>query len=104
LLVNGGFEAPITSDGPPFVGFWEGFNGAAVSSAANSTLNPRSGTQSLGLSISNTPNSFAGAFQDVLGVNAGAGYIFSGFHMTSSNPLNVGVEVRIEWRNSVSNT
>jgi hypothetical protein len=103
LLVNGGFEAPITSDGPPFVGSWEGFN-AAGASAANSSLQPRTGAQSLGLSISNTPNSFAGAFQDVPGLTPGLDYIFNGFHATSSNPLSVGVEVRIEWRNSVSNT
>ena len=102
LLVNGGFEAPITSDGPPFIGFWEGFSGGAGSSSTNSSLNPRTGTQSLGLSIVSTPNTFAGAFQDVL-VTSGADYIFSGFHMTSTSPLQVGVEIRIEWRNSVGN-
>ena len=102
LLVNSSFEAPITSDGAPFIGFWEGFAGGGAT-AANSSLNPRTGTQSLGLSINNTPNTFAGAFQDAV-VTPGLGYTFSGFHMTSSSPLSLGVEVRIEWRNSVSNS
>jgi hypothetical protein len=99
LLVNGGFEDPITSDGAPFVGFWEGFNNTG-GSAANSSLQPRTGVQSLGLSIINTPNAFAGAFQDVTGLTSGTDYIFNGFHVTSSSPLSLGVEIRIEWRNS----
>jgi hypothetical protein len=103
VVVNPGFEDPITSDGPPFIGFWEGFNGGAGSSAANSTLMPHTGLQSLQLSIVTTPNTFAGAFQDVA-VVAGNGYIFGGWNATTSNPLSVGVEVRIEWRNSGSNT
>jgi hypothetical protein len=102
LLVDGGFESPITSDGPPFVGSWEGFQGGGAS-AVNGTM-PRSGSQSLGLSIFNTVNTFAGAFQDVPGLTSGVDYIFSGWHVTPSNPLSLGVEVRIEWRNSISNT
>lgn len=102
LLVNPSFEDPITYDGAPFVGSWEGFSSAGAS-AANSSLQPRTGAQSLGLSISNTPNAFAGAFQDVL-VSAGVDYIFGGWHLTTSSPLSLGVEVRIEWRNSGSNT
>jgi hypothetical protein len=104
LLVNGGFEDPVTSDGPPFVGFWEVFNGGAGSAAANSTVLPRTGLQSLGLSIANTDNTFAGAFQDVTGLSAGVDYILSGWHVTSSSPLDLTTEVRIEWRNSGSNT
>ena len=102
LLVNGGFENPITYDGPPFVGSWEGFNGGGAS-AANSTLLPRTGAQSLQLSIFNTVNTFAGAFQDVPGLVSGTEYSLSGWQATTSTPLDVGVEVRIEWRNSVSN-
>jgi len=104
LLANSGFEDPITSDGPPFVGSWEGFNGGAGSSSGNSTLMPRSGLQSLGLSILNTDNTFAGAFQDVSGLVSGTEYTFGGWHATPSSPLDLTVEVRIEWRDSVSNS
>jgi hypothetical protein len=104
LLVNPGFEDPITSDGPPFVGFWEGFNGGVGAAAVNSSLQPLSGIRSLGLSITATPNTFAGAFQDVPGLTAGSEFILSGWHVTPSSPLSLGVEVRIEWRNSGSNT
>ncbi len=101
LVVNGGFEDPITYDGPPFVGSWEGFQGGGAS-AANSTDMPLTGLQSLELSIASTVNTFAGAFQDVPGLAAGTEYTFGGWHASTSSPLNLGVEVRIEWRNSVS--
>jgi hypothetical protein len=103
LVVNGGFEDPITFDGPPFVGSWEGFSGGAGSLAANSTLLPRNGLQSLGLSIVTTANTFAGAFQDIPSLVSGIQCTFDGWHATTSNPFDVGVEIRIEWRNSVSN-
>jgi hypothetical protein len=101
-VANPSFEDPITFDGPPFVGSWEGFAGGGAS-AANSTLNPHTGLQSLMLTISSTANTFAGAFQDIP-VVAGIGYTFGGWDMTTSDPLNLGVEIRIEWRNSGSNT
>ena len=104
LLANPGFEDPVTSDGPPFVGSWEAFNGGAGTSANNSTTTPRTGLQDLRLAITNTDNTFAGAFQDVPGLAAGSLGTFSGWHMSPSNPLDLTVEVRIEWRNSVSNT
>jgi hypothetical protein len=102
-FVNPGFEDPITFDGPPFVGFWEGFSGGATAIVSNSTLMPRSGAQHASLAITNTDNTFAGVFQDVP-VTAGEFWTFSGYHKTPSSPLDVGVEFRIEWRNSVSNT
>ena len=89
---NPGFEDPITFDGPPFVGSWEGFAGGGAS-AGNSSLLPRTGTQSLLLSIANTPNTFAGTFQDMPGLTSGVGYIFSGWHATTSSPLDIGVEL-----------
>lgn len=104
LVVNAGFEDPITTDGPPFVGSWEGFNGGAGSLAANSTLLPRTGVQSLGLSITSTDNTFAGAFQDVTGLTSGISYTLSGWHVTVSSPLDLDAEIRIEWRSSISNT
>jgi hypothetical protein len=103
LLVNPGFEDPITSDGPPFVGLWEGFAGGATASSANSPVMPRTGLQSLGLAINNTPNTYAGAFQDVPGLIPGSTFSLSGWHATSSSPLDLGVELRIEWRNAAGN-
>jgi hypothetical protein len=100
LVVNAGFEDPVTTDGAPFIGFWEAFNGAAVSSSGNSTTLPRTGLQSLELSIVNTDNTFAGAFQEVT-VIPGLEYTFSGWHASLSSPLDLGTEVRIEWRNSL---
>ena len=107
LLVNPGFEDPITFDGAPFVGFWEGFSGGGPNaSAANSTASPRNGTMNLDLTITSQDNSFAGAFQDVQGLVAGQVATWSGFQRTPTSPTNfgLGIEYRIEWRNSVSNT
>lgn len=103
LFVDPSFENQITYDGPPFVGTWEGFNAGAGSEAINGTVMPRTGTLHLALSIFGVNNSFAGAFQDVA-VVAGTNYTFSGWHKTPSNPLDVGVEARIEWRNAGSNS
>jgi hypothetical protein len=103
LFANPGFEDPVTSDGAPFVGSWEAFNGGAGSSSANSAVMPRSGAQHLDLSIMNTNNTFAGAFQDVPGLLPGQTGIFTGWHKTTTDPLDVGVEIRVEWRNSIAN-
>ena len=100
LLVNNGFEDPITSDGAPFVGFWEGFSGGGASASATNMM-PRSDAQALTLSITFASNTFAGAFQDVM-VAAGNEYSFSGWHASPSVPLDLGLEVRIEWRNATS--
>ena len=100
LAINPGFESEITFDGPPFVGSWEGFNGGGAT-AATTMMMPRSGAQALTLTISGTPNTFAGAFQDV-GVIAGVEYTFSGWHATPSAPLQLGPEIRIEWRDAAS--
>jgi len=102
LVVNPGFEDPITYDGPPFVGFWEGFTAGPGASAANSTLMPLTGLQSLELSIDGVDNSFAGVFQDIPALVPGTFYTFGGWHATPSTPLDLGVEVRIEWRDSVN--
>jgi hypothetical protein len=99
LVVNAGFEDPVTTDGPPFVGFWEAFTSAG-STSGNSTTLPRTGLQSLELSIVNTDSTFAGAFQEVT-VIPGVEYTFSGWHASLSSPLDLGTEVRIEWRNSL---
>src|SRR5262245_63204778 len=83
LLVNPGFEDPITYDGAPFVGFWEGFSGTGAS-AYNTALQPHSGSLSLGLTITNMANTFAGAFQDVPGLTAGSPLSLTGWHATPS--------------------
>jgi hypothetical protein len=103
-VANPGFEDPITSDGPPFVGSWEGFSGGAGATSANSSAMPRSGAQHLELSITNTNDTFAGAFQDVPNLTPGAAFTFNGWHKTISDPLDLVVEVRIEWRNSGSDS
>jgi hypothetical protein len=98
LLANPGFEDPITMDGAPFVGSWEGFNGGAGSSAANSSLMARTGAMHLDVSITNTDNIFAGVFQDVEGLLPGQPVTFSLWHKTTTNPLDLVAEMRIEWR------
>lgn len=107
LLANPGFEDPITFNGAPFVGSWEGFSGSGgtpiVASASNSTASPRTGAMNLDLTIAGQANNFAGVFQDVL-VTPGQTLTFSGFHRTPSSPLDVVNELRFEWRNSVANT
>lgn len=103
LFVNPGFEDPITYDGPPFVGLWEGFSGAfsgGSASSANGTVMPRTGLQDLDLKIQNDGTAFAGAFQDVA-VSAGNDYTFSGWHMLLSGNSG-GTEVRIEWRDAAN--
>jgi hypothetical protein len=102
-VANGGFEQPVTTDGAPFVGFWEAFNGGVGATSDNASTNPRSGAQHLALSITNSENNFAGVFQDVPGLAAGQSVTFAGYHLTTSNPLDVGTEFRIEWRNSGTN-
>ncbi|MEQ8847316.1 hypothetical protein [Botrimarina sp.] len=97
------FEGAITYDGPPFVGVWEGFSGSAGASATNDTTNPLSGSQHANLSILGDDNSFAGVFQDVVGLGAGTEITFSGFHAIGGM-ADVGVEFRIEWRDSVMGT
>ena len=103
-LANPGFENPVTTDGPPFVGSWEAFSTGPGSEAVNSSIIPRTGSQHLMLSIVNTDMSFAGVFQDVLGLTPGDSVGFRMWHKSATAPLDLGVEVRIEWRNSISQT
>jgi hypothetical protein len=106
LLTDPSFENPalFTSDGAPFIGSWEAFNGGAGSSAVNDTLAPHSGQREAHFNITATNNTFAGVFQDVPAI-AGVQYTYSGFHQSANaNPLDYVTEARIEWRNSVSNT
>ncbi len=105
LLSNPGFEDPVTSDGPPFVGSWEAFSGdgdqvTGPDVARNSTLMPRNGLESLELGIFELDNTFAGVFQDVDGLTAGQSAIWSGWHLLIGD--GGGIEIRIEWRDSVA--
>jgi PEP-CTERM motif len=99
LFANSSFEAPITSDGPPFVGSWEGFAGGGASSS-NSTVMPRTGAGHVDLSIAGE-NTFAGVFQDVPGLIAGSQWSFMGWNKAVGS-AEVIPEVRIEWRNDTS--
>ena len=101
LLANAGFEDPISGDGPPFVGSWETFSADAnqdtgADIARNSTAMPRSGAQSLELIIDNTAN----VFQDVDGLSGGQEVTFSGWHKSLAGAG--GIEIRIEWRDSIN--
>jgi hypothetical protein len=102
LLSNASFEDPVVADGPPFVGSFEAFSGGAGAGSGNSTSTPRTGAMSLELSIAGINNTFAGAFQDVVGLTAGSSVVFSGFQMTPSSPNGVASEFRIEFRNSTT--
>jgi hypothetical protein len=100
LLVNPSFEDPITFDGAPFVGFWEGFSGGdapVTASAGNSAASPRTGAMNVDLTIGGSINNFAGVFQDVA-ASPGVEYTYSGWHRTPSSPLDVVSEIRIEWK------
>ena len=98
LLANPSFEDPVTSDGPPFVGFWEAFAGGGAVSLNEAAL-PLSGAQHLTMNIGDTPNTFAGAFQDVP-VVAGQIATFSGWALSLLDD-GASNEIRIEWRDSV---
>ena len=102
VLGNTSFEDPLLAGGPPFVGNWLPFNGGGATSGT-SAISPLTGTQSLQLAITATNDTFAGVFQDVPDLVGGMQVTFTGFHRTSSTPLDLGVEIRFEWRNSVSN-
>jgi hypothetical protein len=66
-------------------------------------VDPLSGAGHIDLTIT-SQSGFAGVFQDVPNLTPGSSWTFSGWHQASSNPYNVVSEVRIEWRNSVSDT
>lgn len=100
LLTNAGFEDPITFDGPPFVGFWEGFNNGGLNTSDATTTMPRTDLQSLELNLGDA-NGFAGAFQDVPNLVAGTPATFSGWHKSLLEPG--GIEIRIEWFDSDGN-
>lgn len=104
-LANPGFEDPVTSDGPPFVGFWEVFSGDGIQLTGpdvsrNSTLMPRTGLQSLEIIIDDSANTFAGAFQDVPGLSVGDSVRLTGWHKSIAD--SGGIEIRIEWRDSIN--
>lgn len=110
-LVNEGFEDPIANTTDPFVGRWQPFSldGDEVAGGDTSQTSgamPRSGASQLDLEIAGTSNSFAGAFQDVTldPVNApGSTAWFSGWAKLLSGDA-VGSEIRIEWRDSNTDT
>ena len=98
LLANPGFEDPVTTDGPPFQGFWEAFTGAGAFSDATTAM-PRTGLQSLEMTLAEA-GSFAGAFQEVGGLTAGDIVTFSGWHKSLLEAG--GTEIRLEYRDTVN--
>ncbi len=102
LLGNPGFEDPVVSAPGPFAGRWEPFSGGAGSSSVGDGLMPRTGAGDLHLGITATNNTFAGAFQDVLGLAPGQLVTFGGWHKSSSNPADYVTEFRIEWRDATT--
>ncbi|BDS08128.1 hypothetical protein NT6N_31680 [Oceaniferula spumae] len=100
VIVDGGFEGTLTTDGPPFVGFWEGFSASNATSEFGTT-NPRSGSQHLELRMNGFVNEFSGVLQDIV-VSPGAEVTYSGWHLEMGT--GGSIEIRIEWRDSVGNT
>lgn len=106
VLGNAGFEDDIFGDFPPVSGSWVSFSadgdqfmGGDV--AFSSTAMARTGARSMELGIT-VANVFAGAFQDVTGLSAGQEWTFAGWH--KSLGVAGGTEIRIEWRDSVSDS
>jgi hypothetical protein len=103
-FANPSFESPIAADGPPFVGFWEAFSSAGTGAFGNTSTLPRTGAMAVNLGLT-AGNAFAGVFQDIPNPVPGFPVNFNGWHRTAGTaPINLGVEVRIEWRNSVTTT
>lgn len=105
-LFDPGFEGSITYDGPPFLDSWEGFSSGDPTvnplSVFGTTM-PRTGSQALELAIDNVDNAFAGVFQDVPAL-AGNPIEFSVWHKALAGSNGAGIEMRIEFRDSVGNT
>jgi hypothetical protein len=98
LLANPGFEDPITFEGTTFTGSWEGFNGGGTAAAANSNVMPRTGAMHLDAHITASNNNFAGVFQDVEGLVPGQLGDFRVWAKNAGTVLDLGAEMRIEWR------
>ncbi|MCA9261809.1 MAG: PEP-CTERM sorting domain-containing protein [Planctomycetales bacterium] len=103
-LTDGGFEDSglFTMDGAPFVGTWEAFTSGDPLSQISTTM-PYAGSQHLELAIAGAANQFAGVFQDVPGIVSGQLFDWSGYHALVNGPSS-GIEIRIEWRDSVADT
>jgi hypothetical protein len=101
LLANPGFEEPITFEGTTFIGSWEGFNLGVRATVGNSPTMPRTGAGHVELAIVDNDNAYAGVFQDVA-VTPGVEYVFGGRVMTTSDPFDVAVEMRLEWRSATA--
>lgn len=100
-LTDPGFEDPLlyTFDGPPFVGFWEGFSAGGAASSGHDTTFPLNGTGHSTLSILGDDNSFTGVFQDIP-VLAGGQVDGSIWHASPDSALGVGSEFRIEFHDA----
>lgn len=104
-LMNAGFETgPLVDDGSG-IGKWQPFSGDGftLATSAQDTTMPLTGTGHLALGIDNLANSFAGLFQDV-SIAAGTPFTYSGYHKDNLGTNGAGIEIRVEYRDSVGDT
>lgn len=102
LLSNPGFEtAPFVADGFG-VGKWAPFAGGDMNTSEIGSTTPRTGANAAELTIV-SDEGFAGFFQDVP-ATAGADIDWSVWAMDVGGDNGAGVEMRIEYRDSVANT
>ena len=95
LLGNPGFEDPMPG---PWVGFaGSSSGGEAVAIVLDNPFMPRSGEKHAELAIFDFDEAFAGVYQDVAGFEPGQLVRFSGWHKKAFDPLDITVEIRIEW-------
>ncbi len=102
-FVDPSFEGTPTTDGPVVPGTWRVFSSDGTSSNFVMT-DPRTGAQHLE-ATTELDNEFAGAFQDVAGIIPGEEYDFMIFAQSPDGSVTSdGVEMRIEWRDSVTDS
>lgn len=100
LLANPSFDGSFVDDGNG-VGKWNPFSNGGPNTSEITTNMPRTGASSAELNLVDA-NSFAGFFQDV-SAGAGSAIDFSVWAADASGLAGAGVEMRIEYRDSVAN-
>lgn len=100
-LANPGFETNPTDVTPgdwfKFAGTCCGADPLTTAASVHSTVEPRSGTGHMHLSMSG-PLAFAGVFQDLgIVINEGDAVTFSGWHKSVLDPYLGTREAKIEW-------
>lgn len=102
MLVDAGFESGAFVDDGSGVGKWQPFADGSVGNTSEITSTmPRTGSFSAELDLVN-PNGFAGFFQDITAV-PGEAAEWSVWAKDTSGSNGQGIEMRIEYRDSVNN-